>query len=129
LQESNQTLRHGVISSLAKFISVFGVKEREYMIDLLLTVQKDRNKWRSRMVIATSIFPLTQCFQPETVFYVIAPILFKMCSDPVASVRRMAAKNVKHLLVPFQEGSQERNSLEDHIRAFSISKRFNQRQS
>lgn len=118
-------MRHGVIQNLAKFISVFGAKEREYMIDLLLTVQKDPNKWRSRMVIATSIFPLTQCFQPETVFYVIAPILFKMCSDPVASVRKKAAKNVKHLLAPFPDATQERNSLEDHIRAFSISKRFN----
>lgn len=50
-----------------------------------------------------------------------------MCSDPVAEVRKIAAKNVKHLLIPFLEGSEERNSLEDHIKAFSISKRFNQR--
>lgn len=62
-------------------------------------------------------------------FFVIAPILFKFCSDIVAEVRRKAAKNVHNLLYPFEPESQERTVMQEQIRAFSMSKRFNQRQT
>jgi len=58
---------------------------------------------------------------------VIAPILFKFCSDPVAEVRKKAAKKVYHLIYPFKLDSQERNVIQEQIRAFSQSTRFNQR--
>lgn len=64
-------------------------------------------------MLCISIFPLTRCFTTDTVFFVIAPILFKFCSDPVAEVRKKAAKKVYHLIYPFKIDSQERNVIQE----------------
>lgn len=129
LQDDSQLLRMKIVNTLPKFISIFDPTEREYLIELLLTAQKAQTKWRSRAEIAKIVFHITQAVSQDTVFYFVAPMLFKMCSDQVAAVRIKAARNVNHLLEVFAVGSAERACIEDHICAFSQGKRFNQRQS
>ncbi|CAD8133779.1 unnamed protein product [Paramecium octaurelia] len=128
-QDKLQEVRNGIVLNLSKFISIFPIEERDYVIDLLLNFQKDQHKWRTRQIICTSIFPITRCFNNDTIFFHIAPILFKFCSDTVAKVRRKASKNVVHLVETFEEEGEQRTVILEQIRAFSHSKRFNQRQS
>ncbi|KAM3130189.1 hypothetical protein pb186bvf_017689 [Paramecium bursaria] len=129
ISDKSQDIRNGIILNLDKFIRIFDLEEREYVIDLLLGIQKDIHKWRNKVMMCVSLLPLTRCFSQKTVFFQIAPILFKLCSDNVSLVRKKAAKNVYHLVERFDNASEELQVIQDQIRAFSLSKRFSQRQT
>lgn len=64
-----QEVRNGIVLNLSKFISILPMEERDYVIDLLLSFQKDHHKWRTREIICTSIFPLTKCFNKDAIFF------------------------------------------------------------
>jgi len=41
LQDKNQETRNGIILNLSKFISIFDIDEREYVIDVITNLKKD----------------------------------------------------------------------------------------
>ncbi|CAK62174.1 unnamed protein product (macronuclear) [Paramecium tetraurelia] len=121
-QDKLQEVRNGIVVNLSKFISIFPIEERDYVIESIYQTFQER-------LTQMANSPDYLCFNNDTIFFQIAPILFKFCSDTVAKVRRKASKNVVHLVETFEEEGEQRTVILEQIRAFSHSKKFNQRQS
>ncbi|KAL4456953.1 hypothetical protein ABPG74_014591 [Tetrahymena malaccensis] len=134
LKDPNDEVKYGAISHLAQFMKVFDSQKRENFLDVFLILQKDPKKWRIRELIAKQIDELTLMFNSETVFRYIMPISFKLCNDTVAIVREEAAKKVHSILLQLLSEKAETSEIffecvVNNIKAFSISNRFNQRQT
>ena len=115
---------------MAFFLKVFRMEKRENMADIFLDLQKDPKKWRIRQLIAKQIDKLTLVFSPETIFRIIAPISFKLCSDTVAFVREEASRKI-HAVLKAVYNSEEiyRVSVIENIKGFSQDRRFTNRQA
>lgn len=100
------------------------------MIEIFLQLQKDQKKWRIRELIANQIDKLAAIFSKDTVFQIIVPISFKLCSDVVSIVREEASKKIHFLLENLYDSQEDyRRSVIENIKGFSVATRFTHRQS
>lgn len=63
-----------------------------------MVLQKDPKKWRMRYEIAKQLAPLSQVYDPETIFRYIFPISLKLCNDSIDQVRLEAAHNIYYVI-------------------------------
>lgn len=100
------------------------------MIEIFLQLQKDQKKWRIRELIANQIDTLASVFSKETVFQIITPISFKLCTDTVSIVREEASKKIASLLDKMEDAEEEyKQFIIANINSYSQANRFIIRQA
>ncbi|KAM3131474.1 hypothetical protein pb186bvf_016404 [Paramecium bursaria] len=130
LLDQADEIKYGVIQNIGKFFDYIDYDKRETLIDIVMLIQKDKNKnnWRIRELIAKQIGHFAQVFNEETVFQTIMPISIKLCYDNVYTVRKQAAKQIYSLYEKFQD-SERLQPLISNIHGFASSDLYYIRQS
>eukprot|EP00730_Choanoeca_flexa_P003023 TRINITY_DN11262_c0_g1_i4.p1 TRINITY_DN11262_c0_g1~~TRINITY_DN11262_c0_g1_i4.p1 ORF type:complete len:866 (+),score=206.73 TRINITY_DN11262_c0_g1_i4:2-2599(+) len=101
-------VRSKLLEHLAEFLSVLPLKRRQDYLPLLADLKQaeDNTMWRNRLALAKQLPQLCHLYLPQDVFQFLCPLALDLAADPVAAVRKHAAKAVGVLLACL-EGSTE----------------------
>ena len=124
-----EDVKLAAIEHYSEFLKVFDREKRENLLEVLVTVQRDQHKWRIRQMIASQIDKLTEIYEQDSIFSYIMPITMKLCNDIVSSVRQTAAQKAYVLVLSLQSHEIYFDCVVQSIIGFSLSSRFNQRQT
>ena len=95
-------VRGGMIASLARMLQCLDVHRREIYVEVLWTVQKQKEKWRWRLAWAKQLIAFSRLFDSDTTSSAMIPLTFALCRDSVYIVRMTAARAMGHLLKRLQ---------------------------
>lgn len=84
VKEPSDSILMVCVKNLSQFLKIFSDEKKESLMEIFFFVQKDQKKWRIRESIANQIDEMAHIFNPDTIFKIILPIAFKLCTDNVA---------------------------------------------
>ncbi|CAK91467.1 unnamed protein product (macronuclear) [Paramecium tetraurelia] len=94
VKEPNDNVLMGCVKNLSQFLKIFSDEKKEAFLEIFFFIQRDLKKWRIRESIANQLDEMALIFPAEIIFRMILPIAFKLCTDNVAQVRKIASSKI-----------------------------------
>ncbi|CAD8147535.1 unnamed protein product [Paramecium octaurelia] len=94
VKEPNDNVLMGCVKNLSQFLKIFSDEKKEGFLEIFFFIQKDKKKWRIRESIANQLDEMAHIFPADIIFKMIMPIAFKLCTDNVAQVRKIASSKI-----------------------------------
>ncbi|CAD8065192.1 unnamed protein product [Paramecium sonneborni] len=94
VKEPNDNVLMGCVKNLSQFLKIFSDEKKEAFLEIFFFIQKDQKKWRIRESIANQLDEMALIFPADIIFKMIMPIAFKLCTDNVAQVRKIASSKI-----------------------------------
>jgi len=91
-------VKGGVVKSFASLLRCLPADKREEYVEILWSVQKQRQHWRWRYQWARQLPAFSLLFSSDTTASSLIPLTFSLCRDTVAIVRLTASRAVGSLV-------------------------------
>jgi len=112
LRDATNEVREGVLSGMCHFLSKVRPSRREpYLSETWNIVRNSKRNWRFREIIARQLSGLSRIFSLKSTMSSLSSLVFYLCRDEVATVRKIAAMSVPYLLLRIYRGTNSGDEL------------------
>ena len=98
LRDAVDEVKGGVVKTFALLLRCLPAERREEYVEILWSVQKQRQHWRWRYQWAKQLSAFSLLFSADTTASSLIPLTFSLCRDTVAIVRLTASRAVGSLV-------------------------------